>query len=353
MQLYHLSHIDLDGYGCQMVSLEFYKTRASAVRCFNANYGKEVLARLEQIFSAIKQQESGSKAHIIISDLNLTLSECQRLSQAVLDLHLQGFAVSFELLDHHKSGQECAQKYDWYVLDIKRCATKIVYETLLARFGLDSATKAWLEPMVEMINTIDLWNEGGYAFEFGKVAMRLIVEAKELNRFMFDDADRAYKLALLRESAKFLAQENGHILLDNAILEMKKCFLKGSLLSDTLDNLVSLYQCELLAQKAESCSVYYENYRGFLSYSIGNISVLANLFLKQNPQFDFFMDVGARGNVSLRANNACDVSLIAQKCFNGGGHPNASGGKIVDFKESFVYEDIKASVQDILETTLD
>lgn len=129
---------------------------------------------------------------------------------------------------------------------------------------------------------------------------------------------------------------------------MKKNFLNGSLLSDTLDNLVSQFQCNLLAQKAEQCRIYYGKYQGFLSYSIGNISVLANLFLKNNPQFDFFIDISARGNVSLRANNQCDVSLMAHKFFNGGGHANASGGKIDGFKESFIYEDIKECVQNIL-----
>ncbi|MCI5968131.1 DHH family phosphoesterase [Helicobacter sp.] len=352
MEVYHLSHIDLDGYGCQMVSNAFYKQafKDCKLHFYNANYGREVGARLEQIYKDIKAQSVGSKAHILVSDLNLTLEECEKLTQAVLELNLNGFSVTFELLDHHKSGQECALKYPWYVLDTKRCATKIVYDTLLERYGLSDSTKAWLEPMVEMVNSIDLWLENGFAFEFGKVAMRLIVEAKEFNRFMFDDEDREYKLALLSASVRFLSQENGHILLDNAILEMKKCFLKGSLFSDTLDNLVSRYQCELLAQKAESCSVYWGEYRGFLSYSIGNISVLANLFLKNNPKFHFFMDLSARGNVSLRANNACDVSLLAKQCFNGGGHPNASGGKIEGFKESFVYADIKASVQNILET---
>lgn len=352
MEVYHLSHIDLDGYGCQMVSQELYKNAFAnpILHFYNANYGKEVSARLEQIYKQIKMQSIDNKAHILVSDLNLTLEECQRLVEAVLDLNLQGFEVSFELLDHHKSGQECAQKYDWYVLDVKRSATKIVYDTLLERYGICDSTKAWLEPMVEMINSIDLWKEGGFAFEFGKVAMRLIVEARELNRLMFDDEDREYKLNLLKQSAQFLSKENGHILLDNAVLEMKKYLFKGSLFSDTLDNLVSHYQCELLAQKVELCSVSWGEYRGFLSYSIGNISVLANLFLKNNPQFDFFMDLSARGNVSLRANNACDVSLLAKQCFNGGGHPNASGGKIEGFKESFVYADIKASVQNILET---
>lgn len=351
MEVYHLSHIDLDGYGCQMVSREFYRQafKGCKVHFYNANYGKEVGARLEQIYQGIKTQSVRSVAYILVSDLNLTLEECERLAQAVLELNLSGFHVTFELLDHHKSGQECAQKYSWYMLDTKRSATKIVYDTLLERYGICDSIKAWLEPMVAMINSIDLWLEDGFAFEFGKVAMRLIVEAKELNRFMFDDEDREYKLTLLRESAKFLLEGNGHILLDNAVLEMKKSFLKGSLLSDTLDNLASKYQSELLVQKAESCSVYWGEHRGFLSYSIGNISVLANLFLKNNPQFDFFMDISARGNVSLRANNACDVSLLAKKCFNGGGHPNASGGKIEGFKESFMYADIKACVQEILE----
>jgi oligoribonuclease NrnB/cAMP/cGMP phosphodiesterase (DHH superfamily) len=34
---------------------------------------------------------------------------------------------------------------------------------------------------------------------------------------------------------------------------------------------------------------------------------------------------------------------------NGGGHPNASGGKIDGYKDSFVYEEIKAFVQDYID----
>lgn len=348
MQFHHLSHIDLDGYGCQLVTQEFFKDNAT-IFFYNANYGKEVQARIEQIIQNIKANPSDKEVWVLISDLNLTLSECEWLTEVILDLNLSGYKVSYELMDHHKSGQECADKYQWYQLDTKRCATKIVYETLLERYHKPKVE--WLEAMVRMINSIDLWLENGDNFEFGKVAMRLIVECKELNRFMFDDEDRIYKLTLLREAAKFLAKERGHILLDNAILELKKKYFKGSLESDTLDNLISSYQVDLLTQKSEICSVYYQEgiakYRGLLSYSIGNISVLANLFLKRNPHFDFFIDVSAKGNVSLRANNVCDVSLIAKKCFNGGGHFNASGGKIEDFKESFMYGDIKACITDI------
>ena len=41
------------------------------------------------------------------------------------------------------------------------------------------------------------------------------------------------------------------------------------------------------------------------------------------------------------------IVLIAKKFFNGGGHFNASGGKIDNFKESFIYADIKETIEQI------
>lgn len=346
MHIHHLSHIDLDGYGCQLVSSEIYKNIATKMFFYNANYGKEVMARIEHIIKNIKQNKE-NKAHIIISDLNLTLSECQSLKDEIFELNLNGYSVSFELLDHHKSGAECAAKYEWYVLDTTRCATKIVYDTLSARYEVLDLTKSWLSPMVDMINSVDLWCENSYAFEFGKVAMRIIAECREFSRFMFDDDDRGYKLHLLKESSKILGLNNNYIELDNSILGIKKRYLGGELNSDSIDNLISNFQNKLLSKRAESSLVYCDGYRGFLSYGLGSISVVANLFLKTNCDFDFFIDVNTRGNVSLRANNKCDVSAIASKYFEGGGHFNASGGKIEGFKESFLYDDIKVMIEEI------
>ena len=82
---------------------------------------------------------------------------------------------------------------------------------------------------------------------------------------------------------------------------------------------------------------------------LGSVSVVGNQFLCKNSEFDFILDVNVRGNVSLRANGNCAGSLLASECFNGGGHKNASGGKIEGFKESFFYEDIKEQIQNILE----
>lgn len=435
MQFFHLSHTDLDGYGCQMVSREYFKEQikqnGGSMHFFNANYGKEVLVRMEQILRLIKnnaqrfnetkhiestkstksknssfnsfgsfgssfggfggsiriredkkkdinqntqnrfnekkdsiesktksdeirfneKKDSIKKVYILISDLNLTLAECASFVEQINDLKSDGFEIEFEVLDHHKSGAECAEKYPWYFLDENRCATKIVYDKFCERGWLPSGAAAQMAHYVKMINSIDLWLENEPDFEFGKVALRLIVESRELTRSMFDRQDRDYKLSLMQTSAKFLEQEHGNIALDNAFLEMKKNYLGGSLNSDTLDNIASAFVCDLLCKMGEKCEVFWGKYRGFMTFSIGNISVLANLFLKKNPQYDFFMDVGPRGSVSLRANNKCDVSALSAECFKGGGHANASGGKIDNFAESFIYENIKNQIQSIFDSS--
>ncbi|MDD3468243.1 MAG: 3'-to-5' oligoribonuclease B, partial [Campylobacterales bacterium] len=45
MRLFHLSHTDLDGYGCQYVASKYAKN----ARFFNSNYGNEINARLKQM----------------------------------------------------------------------------------------------------------------------------------------------------------------------------------------------------------------------------------------------------------------------------------------------------------------
>ena len=156
MKVYHLSHIDLDGYGCQLVSREFFDD----IMFFNANYGREVMARLNAILGHIstfkvrpstettmlfgkpvkvenKSQDNvvsaslHEKFMILITDLNLTLQEAKFLSDQVSELKMSGLNIDIVLLDHHATGEESANTFPWYYLDIHRCATKITYEYLL------------------------------------------------------------------------------------------------------------------------------------------------------------------------------------------------------------------------------
>ncbi|PAF53507.1 phosphoesterase [Helicobacter sp. 13S00482-2] len=358
MEVHHLSHIDLDGYGCQLVSSHFFEN----IKFYNANYGKEVIVRINSILDNINNSahakltskfhsKSQVKFFILITDLNLSMQEAKYLQERVDEAKIAGKDIEILLLDHHISGEESAKAYHWYFLDSNRCGTKITYETLKEKYPLiNPKDEQWLKPMVDMINSVDIWQENGFGFEFGKVAMSMISSSNELNRFMFDTEHRDYKLKLLKEAKNYLLLQRGEIKFDNEIFRLKKIALGGDPDLQTMDNIASLAQVNLLSQKKSQCSISYGNKKGFLSYSMGGISVLANLFLTQNPEFDYYMDVNPRGNVSLRANGKCDVSAMSKELFNGGGHKNASGGKIDGFRESFLYEDIKHQIDKIFET---
>ncbi len=344
MELYHLSHTDLDGYGCQLLTRFLSPTLFKNTHFYNANYGKEVMARIYEMSDDFYESHE-KEAMFLISDLNLTLDECRILEEEIEDLRQEGKKITLQLLDHHASGQDSADNYKWYFLNNEQSATKITYNFFNKNYkNILKNSHDWLESMVDVIDAIDLWKEESFGFEMGKVLMRMIVETKEINRFMFDAAHRNYKLDMLIKSSAFLQQDNGHIALDNHIHALKKELLGGSVDGDTLDNIASEAQVKLLCDIQKKCEFWCDGQKGFLSYGIGNISVLANAFLKKCSDFDFFIDVGTRGSVSLRSHDNCDVSEIAKIYFKGGGHKNAAGGRIDSFRESFLYKEIKEHV---------
>jgi len=70
--IHHLSHIDLDGYSCQLI-MEY---TPYTIYSYNANYGAEVIERLNEILDVLKK--SSEPSLIFITDLNLTLDEALR-----------------------------------------------------------------------------------------------------------------------------------------------------------------------------------------------------------------------------------------------------------------------------------
>ena len=121
MSLFHLSHTDLDGYAAQFVSKFYFQN----IKFFNSNYGKEIDDKFELILS-----EANSGDIILITDLNITLAQCEKFDKLCKEKELRLF-----LLDHHQSGAECATAYNWYYLDNSRCATKITYEFFSEIYG--------------------------------------------------------------------------------------------------------------------------------------------------------------------------------------------------------------------------
>lgn len=333
--LHHLSHTDLDGYSCQMVSAHYF----DSINFYNSNYGKEINECFNQILASI--QISTSEKHVIlITDLNLTMDQAKEFESkvSICDKEIMMF-----VLDHHKTGQECADAFEWYFLDSSRCATKITYDFFSALYGKDEK----LSKFVDVVNAVDIWLENEPEFELGKVCMGLVSGAKEVNKIMFPEENSKYVFSLLTQAQEYFACKEAHIALDDAIHGIKKAFFTTST-NNTLSNLVSAYNVILLTQNRDKMQISYKEYKGILTYNIGNVSVIGNDFLTANPDMDFFMDITSKKTISLRSNGKVDVSKIAAQIANGGGHHNASGGLLSNFKDAFIYDNIKSQVMSII-----
>ncbi|MBN2824199.1 MAG: phosphoesterase [Campylobacterales bacterium] len=337
--LFHLSHTDLDGYGCQYLTSQCFKN----IYFYNANYGPEVTAMLEAILAKIKQ-DNLKDATILITDLNLTTKEAKWIEEQSKQIQLK-----LQLLDHHATGQSCSERFSWYFLDTSRSATQITYDWLQEHYQFD--TKQHFLKTTQVINAVDIWLSDHPYFELGKVCLGMISSARELNKIMFDSSDRAYKLYLIGQIEKFADTHHAHIALDDNMHHIKKSFFKDNH-NNTKDNLVAQYVVDLIGNERERFTLKYQDKKGVLVYNVGSASIIGNKFLIDNEDYDFYMDIGGRGNFSMRSSDRVDVAAIAQKIGNGGGHPNASGGKIENFKSSFVYEEIKIFVQEHIKNIL-
>ncbi|MBL0722040.1 MAG: phosphoesterase [Sulfurovum sp.] len=336
-RIYHLSHIDLDGYGCQYLTTKVF----DKIECYNANYGPEVKARLEEIIKKIAQDKflygNQIKPLILVTDLNLTTKEANWLEKEVNKI-----GSKLQLLDHHATGANSAERFAWYKLDITRCATLITYDWLIEHYNFDKNRE--YQKIVKTINAIDIWVSNDEQFEYGKVCLGMIAGAREINRTLFPLNDRNLKIHLI-EKARILANEDSaNIALDNALHKTKKDFFRNDK-DDTKDNLVATYISTLLTQDKQRLTIHYRGHKGLLGYTIGSSSLIGNSFLLVNSDYDFYMDINFRGYFSLRGHDKMDVSKMADEIGNGGGHPNASGGKIDGYRDSFVYSQVKSFVQ--------
>jgi uncharacterized protein len=346
MKLFHISHTDLDGYGCQLITKEYFKEGFF----YNANYGLEVKLSIKKVLEQLLEYKE-EEILILISDLNLTFQEAKDLDSDINKLTKDGYKIKLQLLDHHISGKKSAETFSWYYLDDKRCATKIVYDYMFEEYeGFDSEVSSWLNPLVNAINAVDIWLEHEIKnFEFGKVLMSMITKVREINNILFADLNREFRFYLLKEAAKYIDEIDGHIKLDNDVHFMKKDFLKLNDKDDTLDNLSATYLVKTLENVKDDLTVTYKGHKGLLTYCLGSISIPANAFLRANPEYDFFIDINKKGNASFRADGKVDVALMATKLANGGGHVNASGCKFEDFKEVIDFAEVKTYVQNKLD----
>jgi oligoribonuclease NrnB/cAMP/cGMP phosphodiesterase (DHH superfamily) len=276
------------------------------------------------------------------------VQQCNYIEEQIDKLHnfKPNTHIEVLLLDHHGSGKDAAAQFAWYTLDTSRSATKITYDWLTRTVGCQAV--APYARLVEAIDAIDIWQTDKEGFEFGKVLMGAIAGSRELGRALFDDEDRAHKFHLIETAQALIDEPHNHIALDDRMHAIKKGFFSQNRPDDTLDNLVAAFVTDLLTRNKEALRIEYKGHPGILTYGLPNISVGGNAFLVVNPDIDFILNVGNNGSISLRSNNAVDVSEIAATLAGGGGHPNASGGRIANFKEAYSYADVKLAIESLI-----
>lgn len=342
MKFFHISHTDMDGYGCQLISKKMFPDGYF----LNANYGLEVKLYIKNTLEKISLCKKEDQILFMITDLNLNPDEAKDLHKKIRNLQDDGYNIQLQLLDHHGTGIKSAKKYDWYYLDTRRSATKITYDYFIKNYDqFEAKCEKNFDKLVQAINAADIWLEDDELFEYGKVCMSMVTKSNEVNKTLFPDKHRQYKHFLLTKALKFLNEDQGHIKLDESVYFYKKEFLNKNSIDDTMDNLSSKYLVNSLEDKKEELTVYYKNHKGLLTFCLGSISISANAFLKANDDYDFFIDINRRGRAGFRADNKIDVSILAQKLAGGGGHPNASGAAFEDFKETILYDEVKEFIQ--------
>ena len=165
------------------------------------------------------------------------------------------------------------------ILDTKRSATKIVFDYFMSNYEeFASLCSEEFILLIEAIDDVDIWCEFDSYFEFGKVAMRLVSNANEINSTLFPDENRDFRHHLLLRACDYITKENGHILLDDDAHHLKKEYLNIDGKNNTIDNLCAKYLVYLLENKKDELTVYYKEHKGLLTYNLFNISISANTF---------------------------------------------------------------------------
>lgn len=388
--LFHLSHNDLDGYGAQ------YMTRAAGfnARYYNADY-RDVPATLDRIFEDMAKVNQ--PALLLITDLNLTLDQADMVARRIdgmgsadapkesfkgtskakakpgllspdmaamlkqslaqeTDVAEEGPRVKSEvmLLDHHATGEDAAEKHDWYYLDTSRCASRLAFEAVAPY--LDEKAQALYAARAEFIDVGDRWLKDDPRFHRSIFLIGLMMEDDQLAPPL-DSLKREYRFHLM--DAFFEKMEQGASLeeLERAVYDFRKNFLSGRIadeaLSDSEKPLKDKFHklCAEVIPPDQIPMLRIDGYRAgiFFNWPHDVFRGVVMELMENQGKMDMAIRVGGNGRMSLRSNNGVDVGIISGRYFEGGGHPGAAGGVLKDNRLKDVNQALRSISQTIVE----
>lgn len=338
--IYHLSHIDLDGYGCQYMSEQAFGK--GNVKFFNSNYGKEIELKLEKILKLIAKRPNEQHT-ILITDLNLTDEVSDDLSAKIDEIH----NVELLLIDHHGTGKNSAEKHDWYHLDTTKCATKLTFEYFEDKLKTKNNYDL-IKDISDYVNVTDMWLSDHPDFKKANLLSDLIFSAMRFPR-MLEEHNAYLRLSLIENTVKEIKKGNTIRDIESQIISIKEKFLKGRIKEDVflcqetqLEHKFYRYMYELLIKK-EIPTIKIGESTGKVFHDIGSSAFqqISHMYNTEIGDVDFVVHVNDKGSLSFRSigdDPKNKVDVIAERYFGGGGHPNAAGAKLGENIRNLSYD---------------
>lgn len=260
----HISHNDLDGIGCTVLTKAAFGS-VDVIHTTHNHIDQVVLDNYENYQRVIISDivPSGKVLSIVCAETECTV------------------------VDHHATTEQYVGEVHEVVYDNTVCATKLTYQWLTG-LGYDLGK---YEYMVELINDYDLW----ILKHEDSLRMNFLLNVVGINR-MFD---------LLRERPfdGFTDLENGIIQTES---ERMETYLQGAM--DTVQFATDPDGVRFAIMFAERYS-----------------SEIGNRVLVENPSCSYVVIINmSRGRASLRSTSEMSILHIAKRN-GGGGHPQAAG----------------------------
>lgn len=316
--LLHLSHNDMDGFGCQVMTTGLETIRTEY---FNTNYGEEADKSIKDIISLANETSIKNKVLVLITDFSLNVEQCEKLESIISN------NIEILVIDHHPVDDEYILNLDWYHLTIGKSATLLTFKyfetlnrnkyPLLARTisAYDVFDKTYKEQfrIGSYINTIvySIISNIGYSDEFSRNVIRKSLIG--LNNILSINSNSSMAELIYR-----LETETPMLLNDVYGCDDDK-FLS--------ERIVSIITEQQLINTDNRYT--YKDYGVLISKGMNQPSIVANEILEKDNSIQLVIIANPKKlSVSIRSigTDGFNCTELARK-YGGGGHYNASGFK--------------------------
>lgn len=325
---YHISHNDLDGYGCQLLVNEVMND----VEFFNVNYGKELQEILDRVPFILNEGDM-----LLITDLNLSEDQCARLDLAATNTNFK-----IHLWDHHISGEKQADKYDWYHLDTSICATAITYQKLQGMFIMSSEK---LNKLTDLINTYDMWKEDNSQINMSKSLNQVFNENKNSFPTELKNEERLFLFYVIKEMSDNLFKADINEA-ENCIYGMIFKYFHTYCSFNFCDSNMPLHilKIQFFYEKLmeKTLQIFeFNGLRGEIYFGLSSIfQEFSSIRLNEVNALDFVVNISNNGYISFRTKkDGINLSELSKKYFFGGGHAKASGGSLLGAPKTFTKQE--------------